>query len=679
MKRLKHILQHRYLFKLLAIIVLTITIIYTKYDIRKSIYTDEIKFVGTVYKKKITDNKTTLYINSQEKLVINYYNDLSEEILLGDTIEVLGELKEPINNTIPNLFNYKDYLYNNNIFYTVTAKEIHKLANNTNIIYYLKEKISNRINTIEKSNNYIKIFILGDKSLLDEEIINSYRENGISHLFSISGMHISLFATIILYILKRISYNNYYNYGIVIIFLIFYSLLVDFSPSVVRSICMYIFFSLNKVFNLKIKNIDIMCIVLIIILPIKPFYIYNISFQYSYIISFSLVLYSNKIKQINSKIIKSLHISMISFLVSFPICIYYFYQINFLSILLNIFLIPLVSIVIFPLSLISIIIPKISYILSIFTTILEKISLFISTYKIGIVSFPKPSIILVIIYYILIYLFLYNKKYFFVFLLMIYHKLMIYLDNSYMLNMLDVGQGDSLFLKLPNSRGNILIDTGGLDNYDIVTNKTIPYLKSIGVNSINYLILTHGDYDHMGESINLVNNFKVDKVILNCGPYNNLEKELIKVLDKKKIKYYSCIQELNIDDNKLYFLQTKEYDNENDNSNVIYTEIDGYKFMFMGDASSITEEEILSIYNLSDIDVLKVGHHGSKTSSSKEFINEINPKYSIISVGKNNRYGHPNKEVLDNLKDSKIYRTDKDGSILFKIKNNKLKVETCNP
>ena len=189
----------------------------------------------------------------------------------------------------------------------------------------------------------------------------------------------------------------------------------------------------------------------------------------------------------------------------------------------------------------------------------------------------------------------------------------------------------------------------------------------------------HGDFDHMGEAINLVNNFKVEKVIFNCGEFNELEKELTKVLDKKKIKYYSCIKELNIDNNKLYFLQTKEYDNENDHSNVIYTELNGYKFMFMGDASVTTENEIIDKYNIPDIDVLKVGHHGSKTSSSKEFINEISPKYSIISVGKNNRYGYPNKEVLNNLNNSKIYRTDQDGSIMFKIKNNKLRIDYCEP
>ena len=101
--------------------------------------------------------------------------------------------------------------------------------------------------------------------------------------------------------------------------------------------------------------------------------------------------------------------------------------------------------------------------------------------------------------------------------------------------------------------------------------------------------------------------------------------------------------------------------------------------MFMGDTSATVEREILNKYNLPNIDVLKVGHHGSKTSSSKEFIDEIKPKYSIISIGKNNRYGHPNKEALDNLKDSKIYIADQDGSIMFEIKNNKLKIERCSP
>ena len=204
-------------------------------------------------------------------------------------------------------------------------------------------------------------------------------------------------------------------------------------------------------------------------------------------------------------------------------------------------------------------------------------------------------------------------------------------------------------------------------------------LKSFGINKIDYLIITHGDYDHMGDSIYLVNNFKVEKVILNNDDYNKLEKELIKVLDKKKIKYLKGLQEIKLDNYKLEFLNTSEYDNENDNSNVIYLNYNDYKFLFMGDAGIDREKDILKKYVLKDIDFLKVGHHGSNTSSSKIFINNIKPKYAIISVGKNNRYGHPKSSVLDTLSNSKIYRTDLDGSIVIRFNKNGYKIRTCNP
>ena len=237
---------------------------------------------------------------------------------------------------------------------------------------------------------------------------------------------------------------------------------------------------------------------------------------------------------------------------------------------------------------------------------------------------------MIILYYTFLYLFINkNKKYIMLYLLIfvinINSRLFIFNQT---ITYLDVGQGDSSVIILPHGK-TVLIDTGGLfnSNYSLAKDKIIPYLNSKGINRIDALILTHGDFDHMGEAINLVNNFRVEKVIFNCGEFNDLEKELIKVLDKKKIKYYSCIKELNIDNNKLYFLQTKEYDNENDNSNVIYTELNGYKFMFMGDAGVDKEKDIIEEYNLKNIDVLKVGHHGSKTSSSKYFINKICGKF----------------------------------------------------
>ena len=464
--------------------------------------------------------------------------------------------------------------------------------------------------------------------------------------------------------------------------------LTNFTPSVIRATFLFIILTTNKLFNLKINPLVVILFILNIMLLNNPYYIYNIGFVLSFLVSINLIIFGNITSNYNNYFLKTFFVSLLSFLISIPIMINNNNEINLLSPLINVFFVPLISLVIFPLSLLTFIIPKFNVLLNILIDIEENIILFFSNIKFFIIILKSINYFFIIIYYLLIIFVikkLLNRKYQFLLLILIiliFHNNINYLNSNINITMLDIGQGDSLLIELPHNKSNILLDTGGVvsynkNKYNLSLNTTIPYLKSRGIKKINYMILTHGDFDHMGEAINLVENFKVEKVIFNCGPYNDLEKELIKVLDKKKIKYYSCIRELNIDNNKLHFLQTKEYDNENDNSNVIYTELNGYKFMFMGDASGTTEKEILNKYNLPDIDVLKAGHHGSKTSSSKEFIDTINPKYSIISVGKNNRYGHPNKEALDNLEDSKIYRTDIDGSIMFKIKNNKLKIETC--
>ena len=154
----------------------------------------------------------------------------------------------------------------------------------------------------------------------------------------------------------------------------------------------------------------------------------------------------------------------------------------------------------------------------------------------------------------------------------------------------------------------------------------------------------------------------------NANKYNNNELSLQKFLKKREIEYEKI--------GKTKFMMGKFFVQAL--SIMLAINVERLKLLFMGDSGKIVENYLLKNAVLGKVDILKVGHHGSKTSSSKEFINEINPKYSIISVGKNNRYGHPNKEVLENLGNSKIYRTDQDGSIMFKIKNNKLKIETCN-
>lgn len=186
----------------------------------------------------------------------------------------------------------------------------------------------------------------------------------------------------------------------------------------------------------------------------------------------------------------------------------------------------------------------------------------------------------------------------------------------------------------------------------------------------------HGDYDHMGDAITLIEKFKIENVIFNVGDYNELESRLIKKLKKKNIPYYQNVEYLNFGQMKLNFLNTKIYDNENDNSNVIYFRNKAFQFLFMGDAGINKEKDLLTMYHFNQIDFLKIGHHGSKTSSSKSFISTVNPKICFISVGKNNRYGHPDNKVLNNLNTCQIYRTDLVGNIKVTFRYNQYLLTT---
>ena len=696
MKKLNLILQFNWFYYLLIVFSLLYSFIYFKMPKISMIDDNSDSFNGIITNLKINGDLLTVEILGNEKIIGNYYfktevekNNFIKDYQLGDKVEVNGTFNKPNNNTVFNLFNYRKYLETKKIYYLMDISNIKKIANNKNIFYKIINLIDKRINTY-KSKKYLKAFILGKTDLLDDDIKTNYQELGVSHLLAISGMHISLFSGIILFLLKKCHIGGNISYFITILFLLFYMKLTGNTSSVSRAVILFMLLTFNKMFNFKLSTLKIWCFTFSIIIFKNPYSLVDVGFQFSFTVSFYLILLQKNLTS-NNYFIGLLKISFVSLLVSLPISIYYFYQVNFLSIIWNLIFVPLVSIIIFPLSLITFIIPYFDALLYLLINIMESIAGVCNSIKMFQFIFGKPSLIWIFLYYLIITLWLYKKYFVFKYVLIgllvfQYFKLLIIPNNFFM--MIDVGQGDSLLIHYNNV--SILIDTGGKVSYQnekwqerktksITDSKLIPLLKSYGIRKINYLVTTHGDYDHMGEAINLVNNYKIGKVIFNCGEYNDLEKKLIKVLDKKKIEYLSCIKELNVDEYRLKFLNTDIYDNENDNSNVIYTEFGIYRFLFMGDAGVEKEKAILDKYNLSNIDVLKVGHHGSKTSSSTNFISSINPKYSLISVGKNNRYGHPNKEVINNLKNTKIYRTDQDGSIMFKIKNNKLKIETCSP
>ena len=665
MIRLKTLLQYNYFYIILVILVLCLAFIRNSFHNESKFNGSETSFVGIVDEIKNGDDYYKITIKSKEKIIGSYYSKEPLNISLGDKITFKGTLSKPKNNTIPNTFNYRKYLYNHHVYYLVKIDSIKVVSKTRSIKYMVKNYIVKRSEKFKHS-DYFKAFLIGDKSEMDDYSL--FQKNGVSHLFAISGMHLSLLSGIILFVLKKSRFKEI----LACIFLILFSMITNYSASIYRSLLLFIYIVLNKKLDLRISTVNVLLLVVCTLLIYNPLIIYDMGFLYSVSVSLGLILFNKYMKK--NYFVNMFLTSFIAFLFSLPITLYYNYEVNLMQIINNVIIVPLVSVIIYPLTILTFVFRFLEPVLNMFIGILK----FISNHLIMInIIVPKVNLIFYFIYYVFLFMFLKTNRKMFILLIFIYTmclKVKPLLDFNTYVYFLDVGQGDSSLIY--NNREVILIDTGGKDNIKVSDN-TIKFLKSTGKSKINYLVLTHGDFDHMGDAINVIENFKVDKVIFNCGKFNNLEKELIKVLDKKNIKYYSCIEELN--NSKLHFLQTKEYDNENDNSNVIYTKLNGYKFMFMGDAGVDKEKDILDKYNISDIDVLKVGHHGSKTSSDKNFIDEIDPKYSVISVDKNNRYGHPNKKVLNNLDGSRIYRTDQDGSIMFKIKKNKLRIETYSP
>jgi len=425
--------------------------------------------------------------------MIGYYN-VDYNINLGDKVKIIGNLNELKGNTNFNLFNYKNYMLSKNTYYNMNINKIVLIEKNKNIFYKIKSYLIKRISNI-KGGNYLNTFILGDSSYINNDVLESYRTNGISHLFSVSGMHITLLSSIILFILNKITNKNI-NYFIVIFFLLFYMFLTNFTPSVIRATFLFIFISLNKLLKLNLSTFRMLLIILLINLIINSYNIYNVGFKFSYIISLYLIAFNKIINRNKNYIVKIFVTSFISFLVSIPILINNYFSINLMTVFNNIIFVPLISLIIFPFSLIVILVPYLDFIYKILINILENLSLFINNFKIEII-FSKVNIFIIILYYLIITLTLYKiykRKYKYIYLIIIIlfiHKNLNYIDSNIYINFIDVGQGDSSLIQFPFNKGNILIDTGGKYNYNI-SKDTINYLKSKGIKSINYLVLTHG-------------------------------------------------------------------------------------------------------------------------------------------------------------------------------------------
>ena len=671
MLKLRKILLCNYLYIFLFLSILILSFIRIKYIKEKVDITNKKIFVIEEY--HINDLSLNLTLSNKIKIKAKYYFKDEQEKRnfvkyydLKDKIKIDYEVVELKKNNNKELFNYYKYLKNKNININILIHKISLFQKTKNPLYIIKNKIYRYIDS-KKTSKYMKAFILGNNEI-DKEYKKIYQKLGINHLFAISGMHISIFTMLFLKLFNLLKIDEDKRYILVSIILVFYMFLTSFSASITRAGVFFILLAINKIYYFYIKPINVLLLTVSLILFINPYFILDIGFIYSSLISFFLIVYSSYLEDL-SYFKSLLFVSIISLIVSFPITIYLNFEINILSFIFNLFYVPFVSIIFFPLLLINLILP-IDFLISFLIFIMEYISKLVINFSIFLTF--KKIFIFVIFYYLLILLFTFTKfKKIVISLfigLVLLHSNINYLYHHSNLYMIDISQGDS-FLLYDNYEA-ILIDTGGV--FKSKTNQTedilIPLFKSLGIKKINKIIITHGDFDHLGNSYSLVDKFKVDKVYFNHNSYNKNELRLIEQLKKKKIDY----EKMNSIKIKNFYLENLNYmhtDNENDASLVINIRYKNKYMLFMGDASIKTEKYLLNNYNFSNIDILKVGHHGSITSTSEEFLKEIRPKIGLISCALVNKFKHPSNEVIKRLKkyNVKIYQTRYDGGVKINL------------
>lgn len=663
---------------MLCIITVVLTLIRIEIDIPNSYDLDTKKVVGEVLEYDIDGDYLKLTIDANEKLIGRYYFKTKAEkelfiksVDVYDTLRLDGELEEAEGSKDIYSFDYKQYLKSKNINYIIKIDKITLISKEKSFFKGIKCFLLKR-----NSNPYIKAFIFGNNKSIITDVMSSYQEIGISHLFAISGMHVGLLTLVISKLLMKLNIKEKYIFIIISLFLFFYLFITGVSPSILRAIFFYLFFSINKIYNFNIKGVNIFLLIFSISLLVNPYYIHEVSFLYSYTISFSILLVGNKIS--NGSYFKRLFLtSLISFIVSFPITIYFFNQINILSVFYNMLFVPFISMIVFPLSIITYIIPFFEPIFNVFISLMEFLALKFNSISFSKLIFPSLPRYYYILYIIgvIIFIYFYNKKIISVLpiiLLALFNYLYPVFFNQNYLMFLDVGQGDSILIHSKDKT--MLVDTGGVMNYSrekwqerknkksLTNYVTIPVLKKLGIRKIDYLVLTHGDFDHMGEALKLIKQYRVEDIYLNQGNFNLLEKKVI----KKYRHVYQIREKEEIVLGNINIVQiNKEFSDENDSSSILLMYYKNKKILLTGDASKKSEEYILNKYNIGKIDVLKIGHHGSKTSTSDELLEELRPSLAIISCGKNNRFNHPHKETIDKLKEYRIkyLKTDISGTI----------------
>ena len=668
------------------------------------------------------------------------YLEQLESKLYGRYIKCKGEFENfeaPVNQ---GQFDSKAYYKNEGFTGTLRAEEVILQRSTSDFspdiyLHRLKLNISKKYQKIlgTKDAGSLSAMVLGDKSNLDEEIKELYQENSISHLLAISGLHISLVAGAMYLFLKKLKISFSFPLISAGIILLIYGMFTGFSISTTRAVIMMCIFFLSFLIGRSYDLPSSLALTAIIIMLINHRVIYQSGFQLSFLAVIGIfyimpeLMYIFKIQNLNKKGFKKVFFIILSSVIcsisiniaTLPVILVNFYELSLIGIILNIIVIPLMSILVITglaggfAALVTetvgrFILGASYYILNIYT-FLCRIGDSLTSLRL---ILGKPEKWQIVIYYVFVFLVMYflswkrriekiellksnvflkiktvKRTILTVITLSLGFLILIYRKEEFSLNMLDIGQGDCFVIS--DGHKNIYIsDCGSTTVNEVGKNRLLPFLKSKGWNRINTIFVSHMDKDHVNGVNDLLKctEIAIDKVVISTS-YKSDKLDCVELQELKaltgerriRLLYIKKDDEVKSGDLRfkcLYPTGDENIEDQNEASIVMRMEYKGLSVLFTGDIASSTEEEVIKLAGkeVLDCDILKVCHHGSKNSSSPEFLQQVDPKLYLVSCGLMNRYGHPHKDALERMGEEggRILRTDHMGAVEIKLKDEKL-------
>lgn len=659
----------------------------------------------------------------------------AQKLQRGMTIQLSGQLERPSPARNPGAFDYRAYLYRQGIHWLVRVDGLNQLqiqAGRTSSwrgqIDALRGFLGERLMEIypEEIAGLMRAMLLGERLAVPAEIERDFTVLGLVHLFAISGLHVGVFIACLYGLLKRTGITREKAAGMVILLLPGYVLLTGAGAPVIRAAVMAALALLAVILRRWQDGLSFLAVALLVMLGWNPYLLFEPGFQLSFLITYALLIGVGPCSRLFSFPWKSLNqllaVTLVAQLASFPVVITHFYEYSLLSWLVNLIFVPIISLIVIPFGLASLILGVLhaglavipaaisSTLLSGIVYVAEKVA---GWYGLHLAWSPPTGWWLVGYAVVCFYLFiawtgdlLYARWQravsflLFVGLVGVAALPAAFGADELRVTFLDVGQGDAAVIETPSGKV-IVVDGGGQPffpreawerrrkTYDVGERVLVPYLKYRGIRQIDYLVITHGDADHIGGLLAVAKQFPIRHVIRNFHlPGTRLEQELMAVLRENGARIHRVamgsgwVLEPGV---SWQFLNPVEKNGEgrksastNNDSVVFLLTAYGRRVLMTGDMEEEAEGRLTTEWKAPSVDVLKVAHHGSRTSSNERWLDTIQPAMAVISVGRENRFGHPSPEVLERLKDRQIltWRTDHHGAITLLITRSGMKVET---